>query len=47
LHHIDPFAYFADVLKRVSTHPMDLIDDLLPGEWKKSHPQSTAAPSCF
>lgn len=45
LHHIDPFAYFADVLKRVSTHPADQIDELLPGEWKKSHPQSTAAPS--
>jgi transposase len=42
LHQIDPFAYFADVLKRVSTHPADKIDELLPGEWKKSHPPSTA-----
>lgn len=45
LHHIDPFAYFADVLKRVSTHPADKIDELLPGEWKKSHPPSTATSS--
>jgi hypothetical protein len=42
LHQIDPFAYFADVLKRVSTHPAGKIDELLPGEWKKSHPPSTA-----
>jgi len=42
LHHIDPFAYFAEVLKRVSTHPAGKIDELLPGEWKKSHPPSTA-----
>jgi len=42
LHQIDPFAYFADVLKRVSTHPAEKIDDLLPGEWKKSHPRPAA-----
>jgi hypothetical protein len=35
LHGIDPFAYFKDVLKRVSTHPADQIDDLLPSHWKK------------
>jgi len=45
MHQIDPWAYFTDVLKRVSTHPADKIDELLPGEWKKSHPQSTIAPS--
>jgi transposase len=45
LHQIDPFAYFADVLKRVSTHPADKIDELLPGEWKKSHPQFATSPS--
>jgi len=42
LHQIDPFAYFTDVLKRVSTHPAEKIDDLLPGEWKKSHPRPAA-----
>ena len=34
LNKIDPFAYFRDVLGRVSTHPADKIDDLLPGNWK-------------
>ena len=30
----DPFAYFNDVLRRVSTHPAENIDELLPGNWK-------------
>jgi len=34
LNKIDPFAYFRDVLGRISTHPMDKIDELLPGQWK-------------
>ena len=34
LNDIDPFAYFNDVLSRVSTHPADMIDELLPGKWK-------------
>jgi transposase len=44
LHQIDPFAYFADVLKRVSTHPADKIDELLPAEWKKLRPQAAIIP---
>lgn len=44
LHQIDPFAYFTDVLKRVSTHPAGKIDELLPVEWKKTHPQATTTP---
>jgi hypothetical protein len=36
LNGIDPFAYFNDVLRRVSTHPANKIDDLLPGNWKKA-----------
>jgi len=31
----DPFAYFRDVLEKVSTHPADKIDDLLPRNWNK------------
>jgi transposase len=34
LNGIDPFAYFRDVLSRISTHPMDRIDELLPSNWK-------------
>ena len=30
----DPFAYFNDVLRKVSTHPADKIDDLLPTNWQ-------------
>ena len=30
----DPFAYFNDVLRKVSTHPADKIDELLPCNWK-------------
>jgi transposase len=32
----DPFAYFDDVLRKVSTHPAERIDDLLPCNWKPS-----------
>jgi transposase len=35
LNGVDPFKYFRDVLARVSTHPADRIDELLPSEWKK------------
>jgi transposase len=35
LNGIDPFGYFRDVLARVSTHPANKIDELLPSEWKK------------
>jgi len=31
---IDPFAYFRDVLARISTHPASEIDALLPPNWK-------------
>ena len=30
----DPFAYFNDVLRKVSTHPAGRIDELLPCNWK-------------
>ena len=35
LNELDPFAYFRDILTRVSTHPAERIDELLPGNWKK------------
>ena len=31
----DPYAYFRDVLTRVSTHPASRIDELLPSQWVK------------
>jgi len=41
LNDIDPFAYFKDVLERISTHPASAIDELLPCNWKK--PETPAA----
>lgn len=41
LHKIDPFRYFRDVLARVSTHPADRIDELLPIKWKKLHTEAS------
>lgn len=35
LNDIDPFAYFRDVLTRISTHPAKNIDQLLPPNWQK------------
>ena len=32
----DPYAYFRDVLTRVSTHPAHRIDELLPSQWTKT-----------
>ena len=42
LNEIDPFRYFRDVLARVSTHPADKIDELLPGEWKNLNAEADA-----
>ena len=42
LNGIDPFRYFRDVLARVSTHPADKIDELLPAEWKKLNAETDA-----
>jgi transposase len=42
LNGIDPFRYFRDVLARVSTHPADKIDELLPSEWKKLNAETDA-----
>ena len=42
LNGIDPFRYFRDVLSRVSIHPADKIDELLPGEWKKLNADADA-----
>jgi transposase len=31
---VNPIAYLRDVLVRISTHPADRIDELLPDHWK-------------
>ena len=42
LNDIDPFRYFRDVLTRLSTHPADKIDELLPSEWKRLNADTDA-----
>lgn len=34
VHDVDPYAYIADVLIRVQTHPASRIDELLPWSWQ-------------
>lgn len=43
LNDIDPFAYFRDVLGRISTHPMEKIDELLPSNWKQPEKKAEIA----
>lgn len=31
---IDPWAYLRDVLGRIAEHPIQKLDELLPGNWK-------------
>jgi transposase len=32
-HHIDPFAYLRDVFARISAHPKNRLEELLPDKW--------------
>ena len=43
LNGLDPFAYFRDVLEKVTTYPASKIDDLLPSNWKKSEESTSKA----
>ena len=36
----DPFAYLDDVLRKVSTHSAEKIDELLPSNWKSPKSKS-------
>jgi len=42
---IDPFAYFRDVLARISTHRISEVDALLPANWKALNETTSSAPS--
>ena len=39
---IDPFAYFRDVLDRVSTHPASWVEELTPPHWQRMREQTAA-----
>jgi hypothetical protein len=41
---IDPQAYFRDVLGRISMHPAERIDELLPDHWQELRRAGDAAP---
>ena len=41
---IDPQAYLRDVLIRISTHPANRIDELLPDRWQELRRAGDAAP---
>ena len=32
-HRIDPFAYLRDVFARISSHPQNRLEELLPDKW--------------
>jgi transposase len=35
---VDPFEYLRDISQRISTHPQNSLDDLLPDKWKLAPP---------
>jgi hypothetical protein len=35
---VDPFDYLRDIFQRISTHPQNSLDDLLPDKWKLARP---------
>jgi hypothetical protein len=39
-HDMDPFAYLADILRRLPSHPADQLEELLPDVWFASHPSA-------
>jgi hypothetical protein len=40
---LDPLAYLKYVIARLSDHPMDRLDELLPDQWKLLHlPEATS-----
>ena len=45
-HGLDPFAYLRDMIGRISDHPSNRLEELLPDHWKLSQAsQATAQPS--
>jgi transposase len=43
LNDVDPRAWLADVLARIGDHPAKRLDELMPWEWRNTHPQRAAA----
>ncbi len=41
-HHMDPFAYLRDVFARISAHPQNRLEELLPDRWLAARSATTA-----
>jgi hypothetical protein len=41
-HHTDPFAYLRDVFARISAHPQNRLEELLPDNWLAARTDATA-----
>ncbi len=41
-HHLDPFACLRDVFARISGHPQNRLEELLPDRWLASRSPATA-----
>ncbi len=41
-HHLDPFAYLRDVFDRISAHPQNRLEDLLPDKWAAARMSATS-----
>jgi hypothetical protein len=39
-HHVDPFAYLRDVFARISAHPQNRLENLLPDQWAAARARS-------
>jgi len=37
---VEPFAYLRDVLARITDHAVDRLEELLPDQWLKQHPEA-------
>ncbi len=40
-HHMDPFAYLCDVFARISAHPQNRLEELLPDQWLAARSPAT------
>ena len=40
-HHVDPFAYLRDVFARISGHPQNRLEELLPDKWLATRTAAT------
>ena len=39
---MDPFSYLRDVFERISAHPKDQLDELLPDKWMAARAAATS-----